>query len=60
MGDQIKKNEMARACSMYGRGAYRVFMQKPGRKRSLGRPRHRWEDNIKMDSRIDLAKDRDR
>jgi hypothetical protein len=38
-------------------GAYRVFMQKPGRKRSLGRP---WEDNIKMYSRIDLGQDRDR
>jgi hypothetical protein len=41
---------------------------KPERKRPLGRPRHRWEDNIKMDLReigwgdvycIDLAQDRD-
>jgi hypothetical protein len=34
-------------------------VQKPGGKRSLGRPRHRWEDNIKMDHMIDLAQDRD-
>jgi hypothetical protein len=31
------------------RGAYRVLVGKPEGKRSLGRPRHRWEDNIKMD-----------
>jgi len=30
------------------RGVYRVFVGKPG-KRPLGRPRHRWEDNNKMD-----------
>jgi hypothetical protein len=42
---------------------------KPGRKRPLGRPRHRWENNMKMDIRnlgdgvmewIELAQDRDR
>jgi hypothetical protein len=27
--------------------AYRVFMEKSERKRSLGRPKRRWEDNIK-------------
>jgi hypothetical protein len=32
-----------------GRGAYRVLVEKPEGKRSLGRPRCRWEDNIKMD-----------
>jgi hypothetical protein len=31
------------------RDVYRVLVGKPGRKRSLGRPRCRWEDNIKMD-----------
>jgi len=31
------------------RGAYRVLVGKPDGKRPLGRPRHRWEDNIKMD-----------
>jgi hypothetical protein len=30
------------------RGAYRLFVGKPEGKRPLGRPRHRWEDNIKM------------
>jgi hypothetical protein len=32
-----------------GRGAYRVFVGRPKGKRPLGRPRRRWEDNIKMD-----------
>ena len=31
------------------RGVYRVFVGKPEGKRKLGRPRRRWEDNIKMD-----------
>jgi hypothetical protein len=31
------------------RAAYRVLVVKPEGKRPLGRPRHRWEDNIKMD-----------
>jgi hypothetical protein len=34
-----------------GRGIYRVLVGKPERKRPLGRPRRRWEDNIKMDLR---------
>ena len=32
-----------------GRGVYRVLVGKPEGKRELGRPRRRWEDNIKMD-----------
>ena len=52
-----------------GRGMYRVLVGKPEGKRPLGRPRHRWEDNIKMDLQemgcgvmdwIDLAQDKDR
>ena len=48
---------------------YRVLVGKPEGKRPLGRPRSRWEDNIKMDLQevgcwgmewIDLAQDRDR
>jgi hypothetical protein len=51
------------------RGIYRVLVGKPEGKRPLGRPRHRWEENIKMDlqevgcGRVDwikLAQDRDR
>jgi len=51
------------------RGVYRVLVGKPEGKRPLGRPRRRWEDNIKMDQEvgcggamdwIDLAQDRDR
>ncbi|KAJ4436659.1 hypothetical protein ANN_16790 [Periplaneta americana] len=50
------------------RNAYRVLVGRPDGKRPLGRPRHRWEDNIKMDLRevgyddrdwINLAQDRD-
>jgi len=52
-----------------GRGVYRVLVRKPEGKRPLGRPRHRWEDNIKMDLQkvgcgdmdwIELAQDKDR
>ena len=32
-----------------GRGVNRVLVGKPEGKRPLGRPRRRWEDNIKMD-----------
>jgi hypothetical protein len=51
------------------RGVHRVLVGKPEGKRPLGRPRHRWEDNIKMDveqvggGRVDwmeLAQDKDR
>ncbi|KAJ4446673.1 hypothetical protein ANN_13370 [Periplaneta americana] len=51
------------------RNAYRVLVGRPQGKRPLGRPRRRWEDNIKMDLRevgyddrdwINLAQDRDR
>ena len=34
-----------------GRGVHRVLVGKPDGKRPLGRPRRRWEDNIKMDLR---------
>jgi len=37
------------ACKGERRGAYRVFVGKPEGKRPLGRPRHRWENNIEMD-----------
>jgi hypothetical protein len=42
---------MGRACSTYGeaRGVYRVLVGKPEGKGPLGRPKHCWEDNIKMD-----------
>jgi hypothetical protein len=34
---------------LWGRGAYRILVGKPEGKRPLGRCKHRWEDNIKMD-----------
>ena len=52
-----------------GRRLYRVLVGKPEGKRQLGRPRRRWEDNIKMDHRevgggcgdwMELAQDRER
>jgi hypothetical protein len=50
-GDKIEKKETGRACSTYGerRSMYRVLMGKLEGKIPLGRPRHRWEDNIKVD-----------
>jgi hypothetical protein len=51
-----------------GRGVYRVLVRKPDRRRPLGRPRRRWEDNIRMNLRevgcgcvdwMELAQDRD-
>ena len=62
---------MGWACGSYGggEGAYRVLLGKPEGKRPLGRPRRRWEDNMKMDLEevgcggmdwIKLAEDRDR
>jgi hypothetical protein len=52
-----------------GRGAYRILVGRPEGRRPLGRPRRRWEDNIKMDLQevgwedvdwINKAQDRDR
>ena len=52
-----------------GRGVHRVLVGKPEGKRPLGRPRRRWEDNIKMglqevggdcEDWMELAQDRDR
>jgi hypothetical protein len=37
------------ACIRKRRGVYRVLVGKREGKRPLGRPTHRWEDNIKMD-----------
>jgi hypothetical protein len=37
------------ACMGEGRGVYRVLVGKPEGRRPLGRPRHRREDNIRMD-----------
>jgi hypothetical protein len=51
------------------RSAYNILVGRPEGRRPLGRTRHRWEDNIKMDLReigfgdvdwIHLAQDRDR
>ena len=62
---------MGWACNAYGGKeiVYRVLVGEPVRKRPIGRPRRRWEDNIKIDLQevrcgsmdwIELAQDRDR
>jgi hypothetical protein len=44
-----------------GIGVYRVLVGKPEGMGPLGRPRHRWKNNIKMDlQEVGLAQDRDR
>jgi hypothetical protein len=51
------------------KGAYRALVRKSEGKRPLGKPRRRWQDNIKMDLQelgcggmdwIDMTQDRDR
>jgi len=69
-GDHIEKNGMGGACLTCGgeKTCIQVLVGKPKGKRQLGRPRCRWEVNIKMDLQevewgmdwIDLAQDRDR
>jgi hypothetical protein len=67
----LQKNRLAGYVARMGerRGIYRVLVGQPEGKRLLGRPRRRWEDNIKMNLRevgcggmewIGLPQDRDR
>jgi len=69
----VKSTRMRRAGHVArmgeGRGVHRVLVGKPEGKRPLGRPRRRWQDNIKMDLQevgcggmdwMELAQDRDR
>jgi hypothetical protein len=68
--DQVKEDEMCRACSTNEekRNAYRILVGKPDGRRTLGRPKRKWVDNIKIHLReigwgtmdwIDLAQERD-
>ena len=66
----IKSRRMSHVALMEERRrVYRVLVGKPEKRRSLGRHRRRWEDNIKMDLQevgcgvmdwVELAQDRDR
>jgi hypothetical protein len=58
-----------KASTAEGRGAYRILIGRPEGRRPGRRPRHRWEDNIKMDRQgkgcggmdwLELAQDRER
>jgi hypothetical protein len=66
---RVKKSRRMRWAGHVARRGERVLVGKPEGKRSLGRPRCRWKDNIKMDLQevgcggmgwIELAQDRDR
>ena len=69
-GELIKKMRWTNVTHMGEmRGSYWVLVRKPKGKRTLGRHRCRWEDNIKMDLQevgcggmdwVELAQDRDR
>jgi hypothetical protein len=66
----VAKMRLARnvACIGEKSGAYRILVRRPDGRRPLGRPRRRWEHNIKMDLQgvgwgmewFELAQDRDR
>ena len=65
----IKESNRVQNRMEEGRGAHKVLVGKHEGKRPLGRPRRRWEDNIKIDLRevgrgcgywMELAEDRDR
>ena len=68
---KLRRMRWARHVARMGEGrvVYRVLVGKPEGRRPLGRPRHRWEDNIRMDlwevgcgcvDWMELAQNRDR
>jgi hypothetical protein len=71
LGNQIQETMMGRACGLYGgeEKCRRILLGKREGKRPLGRHRHRWKANIKMDLKevgqegmdwLHLAQDRDK
>jgi hypothetical protein len=69
-GDKIERNEIGRACGAYvgGERHIQVLMGKPDGKKPMGRPRHIWDDDIKINLQelrygsmdwTELAQDRD-
>ena len=71
MGGKIEKNEMGGSYGAYGGGerCAQGSGGEAGEKETIGRPRHRWKDNIKMDLQevgggcenwMELAQDRNR
>jgi len=78
-GQRLQYNTKQKGCDLLAgsysvcvgerRGVYRILVRKSERMRPLGRPRRKWNGNIKMDLQemgcedmdwIDLAQDRDR
>jgi hypothetical protein len=70
-GSKIENNEIGGTCSTYVdmTGIYRILVRKPQVKRSLGKPRYRCEDKIKINFQkigfwdrkwIELTQDRER
>jgi hypothetical protein len=43
-----KEEQKGKECITHVRNAYEVFVRKPERKKSFGRPRGSWDDNIKI------------
>jgi hypothetical protein len=69
LGKARSRGEPNLGCMGEGRGVHRVLVGKPEGTRPVGRPRRRWEDNIKMDLQevggecgnwMERAQDRDR
>jgi hypothetical protein len=70
VNNQVEEDEMCHEARIgEKKNAYRLLVRKPEGKRQLGRPRHRWVDNVRMDlgevgwgvvDWIGLAQDRNR
>jgi hypothetical protein len=61
LGNEIKEDEMGDTCSKHGKDetCTQYLVGEPVGKKPLGRIRHRWEDNIRMDLREIRGKDVD-
>jgi hypothetical protein len=67
-GNQIKDDKIGMPCSTNGRNAYKILVGNREGRRPVRRPRHGWEDNVRIDHKeiewegldwMHLAQDRD-